>query len=112
MIECSLIVPIYRNEEDLPDLLRALSGLAARIPGFEAVLVVDASPDNAEALLRAALPRLGFPAQLLALSRNFGAFAAIREGVVVRQRLFFHRHRSRPAGAAGVGGTVLPRVAS
>lgn len=89
MIECSLIVPIYRNEENLPDLLQALSLLAASISGFEAVLVVDASPDNAEALLRAALPQLGFPAQLLALSRNFGAFAAIREGLLRARGRFF-----------------------
>jgi polyisoprenyl-phosphate glycosyltransferase len=89
MVECSLIVPIYRNEENLPDLLRTLSGFAASIPGFEAVLVVDGSPDNAEALLRAALPSLGFPAQLLGLSRNFGAFAAIREGLSHARGRFF-----------------------
>jgi len=80
---------VYRNEENIPDLLQALSALAAKVPGFEAVLVVDASPDNAEALLRAALPNLGYPAQLLSLSRNFGAFAAIREGLAhARGHLF------------------------
>ncbi|WP_426954896.1 glycosyltransferase [Muricoccus radiodurans] len=89
MIDCSLVVPIYRNEENIPDLLEALAGLAARVPGFEAVLVVDASPDNAEALLRAALPNLGYPAQLLSLSRNFGAFAAIREGLAHARGRFF-----------------------
>ncbi|WP_458095046.1 glycosyltransferase [Roseomonas sp. WA12] len=89
MITCSLIVPIYRNEENLPDLIEALTGLAARVPGFEAVLVVDASPDHCEALLRAALPNLGFPAQLLALSRNFGAFAAIREGLMAARGRYF-----------------------
>ena len=88
-IQCSVVIPVYRNEENVPDLLRALSGLAARVPGFEAVLVVDASPDNAEALLRAALPNLGFPAQLLSLSRNFGAFAAIREGLAQARGRFF-----------------------
>ncbi|MBB5694247.1 glycosyltransferase [Muricoccus pecuniae] len=89
MITCSLVVPIYRNEENLPDLIEALTRMAARVPGFEAVLVVDASPDNSEALLRAALPNLGFPAQLLALSRNFGAFAAIREGLAAARGRFF-----------------------
>jgi polyisoprenyl-phosphate glycosyltransferase len=89
MIECSLVVPVYRNEENIPDLLRALSDLATKVRGFEAVLVVDASPDNAETLLRAALPNLGFPAQLLSLSRNFGAFAAIREGLAHARGEFF-----------------------
>jgi glycosyltransferase involved in cell wall biosynthesis len=88
-IECSLVIPVYRNEENIPDLLRALAALAAKVPGFEAVLVVDASPDNAEALLRAALPNLGYPAQLLSLSRNFGAFAAIREGLAHARGRFF-----------------------
>jgi glycosyltransferase involved in cell wall biosynthesis len=89
MILCSLIVPIYRNEENLPDLIEALTGLAARIPGFEAVLVVDASPDRCEALLHAALPNLHFPTQLLSLSRNFGAFAAIREGLMAARGRYF-----------------------
>ena len=77
----SLIIPVYRNEENLPDLLSALADLATRVPGFEVVFVVDASPDACERLLRAALPGLPYPAQLLVLSRNFGAFAAIREGL-------------------------------
>lgn len=80
-IRSSLVVPIYRNEENIADLLQALAGMASRVQGFEAVLVVDGSPDRSEALLRDALPGIPFQAQLIVLSRNFGSFAAIREGL-------------------------------
>lgn len=86
---CSLIIPVYRNEENIPDLLPALTGLAERIKGLEVVFVVDASPDNCEIILRSSLPHLNFSAQLLVLSRNFGAFAAIREGLIAARGQYF-----------------------
>ena len=78
----SLIVPVYRNEANIPSLLEAVRGLRETVgPEFEAVFVVDGSPDRSFAVLREALPQAGFAAQLVALSRNFGAFAAIRAGL-------------------------------
>jgi hypothetical protein len=44
------------------------------------VFVIDGSPDNSYALLKRQLPGMPFPSQLVCLSRNFGAFAAIRAG--------------------------------
>lgn len=78
----SLIIPVYRNAESIPDLLAAIRALAAEsAPGeFEAVFVVDGSPDDSHARLRAQLPGAGFTAQLVALSRNFGSFDAIQAG--------------------------------
>ncbi len=77
----SLIVPVYGNEGSIPDLIEAVSSLHAQIEGFEAIFVVDGSPDLSYALLRESLPLVTFPSSLLALSRNFGAFAAIRAGL-------------------------------
>ncbi|MBR0666575.1 glycosyltransferase family 2 protein [Roseomonas hellenica] len=88
-ITCSLVIPVYRNEENLPDLIPALSDLATRVNGLEVVFVVDASPDNCEIILRASLQKLSFPAQLLVLSRNFGAFSAIREGLIAARGRYF-----------------------
>lgn len=85
----SLVVPIYRNEANLSDLLEALAAMAQRVDGFEAVLVVDGSPDRCEERLRAALPTAGFRSQLVVLSRNFGSFAAIREGLRLARGQFF-----------------------
>ena len=78
----SLVVPVYGNEGAIDALLEAVRDLARRAGGdFEAVFVVDGSPDRSYALLRERLPSAGFDARLLSLSRNFGAFAAIRSGL-------------------------------
>jgi glycosyltransferase involved in cell wall biosynthesis len=82
MPDRSLIIPVYRNEENIPELVAAVRELAAQAPGkFEAVFVVDGSPDRSFALLNAALPSAGFSARLILLSRNFGSFTAIRAGL-------------------------------
>lgn len=78
----SLVIPVYRNEANLPDLLAALADLAKRLgPGFETVFVVDGSPDASHRVLAERLPEMPFASQLIALSRNFGAFPAIRCGL-------------------------------
>lgn len=82
MTSVSLVVPVYRNEGSIAELLEAIRGIAEQVgTEFEAVFVVDGSPDQSHALLRALLPDAGFRAQLIALSRNFGAFSAIRVGL-------------------------------
>ena len=81
-IRFSLIIPLYRNELNLPSLLLAVADIQHALgPGFEAVFVVDGSPDACYNLLRQLLPQQSFPAQLILHSRNFGSFAAIRTGL-------------------------------
>jgi glycosyltransferase involved in cell wall biosynthesis len=77
----SLVVPVYRNEGSIADLVAAIERLSRAGGRFEAVFVVDGSPDRSLELLREQLPRAGFQSQVLALSRNFGSFAAIRAGL-------------------------------
>ncbi|MGY0845563.1 glycosyltransferase [Xanthomonas campestris] len=78
----SLVVPIYRNEGSIDDLLQAVDFIARSVDGdFEAVFVVDGSPDRSYALLREKLPGCAFRSQLATLTRNFGAFPAIRTGL-------------------------------
>lgn len=78
----SLVIPIYKNEANIPALLEAVAALRAKVDdAFEAVFVVDGSPDRSFLVLRDMLPDAGFKAQLISLSRNFGAFAAIRAGL-------------------------------
>jgi glycosyltransferase involved in cell wall biosynthesis len=80
--ELSLVVPIYGNEGSIDALLDAIRGIQASTgPGFEAVFVVDGSPDRSYSLLHERLPQAGFTAQLISLSRNFGSFPAIRVGL-------------------------------
>ncbi len=86
----SLIIPVYRNEETLDALLAALGPLAAALDRkLEVVFVVDGSPDRSYAILQERLPTIGFPSQLIALSRNFGSFAAIRMGLEAGRGPFF-----------------------
>lgn len=81
MIHRSLVIPVYGNEDNIPDLLTALQGLDTRLDGLEVVLVVDGSPDRCLEILGDELPRQRFASQLVAHSRNFGAFAAVRTGM-------------------------------
>lgn len=80
----TLVIPVYRNEGSIPDLLKAVSRLNEQLNGdFEAVFVVDGSPDRCYEMLRDALPRQAFQSQLALLSRNFGSFPAIRVGLEI-----------------------------
>ena len=86
----SLIIPIYRNEENLPRLLEALTNLDAQLNGdFEVVFSVDGSPDRCYELLREQLPRVAFRSTLLLLSRNFGSFSAITAGLEAARGDYF-----------------------
>ena len=81
-IRYSVIVPVYRNRDSIPELIERLAALwRAREGCVEAVFVVDGSPDDSLGCLRAALAETPLPAQLVSLSRNFGSFSAIRAGL-------------------------------
>lgn len=89
MSRYSLIIPVYRNEGSIPSLLAAVGELDRQLAGgLEVIFVVDGSPDQSYARLQEALPVAPFTAKLIALSRNFGSFAAIREGLLHAQGEF------------------------
>lgn len=77
----SLVIPVYRNEGNIPPLLDALCGLSTMSSPLEVVFVVDGSPDRSFEVLRERLPAMPFSSKLVGHSRNFGAFAAIRTGL-------------------------------
>jgi len=83
----SLIVPIYKSASNIGPLLEALRTLPAQLADKElqVVFVVDGSPDDSYLQLRDQLPRQPFRSRLLNLSRNFGAFSAIRAGIAAAQ---------------------------
>jgi glycosyltransferase involved in cell wall biosynthesis len=86
----SLIIPVYKNEESLPDLLAVLADMNEKLSGkLEVVIVVDGSPDNSYGILRQRLPQMPFASQLLLHSRNYGSFAAIRAGMQVASGSYF-----------------------
>lgn len=78
----SIVIPVYKNEASIDALLHALNEVACALDGaLQVVFVVDGSPDQSFARLQSGLTRVGFQARLVLLSRNFGAFAAIRCGL-------------------------------
>jgi len=86
----SILIPIYNNQSFIPELIDVLTQANQKLENnVEAVFVIDGSPDQSYALLRDALPKLPFPAQLIAHSRNFGSFAAIRTGLKAARGQFF-----------------------
>ncbi|TYP89831.1 glycosyltransferase family 2 protein [Blastococcus xanthinilyticus] len=82
----SVVVPVYGNEATIPALLDRLATLSGDLDGeMEAVFVVDGSPDASLLVLRRLLPESGLRAQLVTLSRNYGAFSALRAGLAVAE---------------------------
>jgi glycosyltransferase involved in cell wall biosynthesis len=78
----SLVIPVYKNEENLPRLFRELESFAARLPDdLEVIIVVDGSPDGCLRVLQSRLPTWRVRSQLIELSRNFGSFAAVTAGL-------------------------------
>jgi glycosyltransferase involved in cell wall biosynthesis len=80
----SLVVPVYRNEASIEELVRAIEGIAAQVPGeLEAIFVIDGSPDESQRRLLASLRGSRLRGRVVELSRNFGSFAAIRTGMAL-----------------------------
>lgn len=86
----SLIIPVYKNEENLPRLLPALVQLNQQLENkLEIIFVIDGSPDRCLEILRQQLPLLPLRSRLVSLSRNFGSFAAITAGLQVGEGEYF-----------------------
>lgn len=86
----SLVIPVYKNEGSIPELLDVMGEMNRELDGeLEVVFVVDGSPDRCHALLQECLPQCPFASQLLLHSRNYGSFAAIRTGLQAARGQFF-----------------------
>jgi dolichol-phosphate mannosyltransferase len=79
--EVSLVIPVYNEEETLPELKKRLSGLLGQLGGpVEIILVNDGSRDRTAPLIREICesdPRF----RGLHFSRNFGHQAAVAAGL-------------------------------
>ncbi|MGH8552348.1 MAG: glycosyltransferase family 2 protein, partial [Methylococcales bacterium] len=85
----SIVIPVYRNAENIPSLLSALEQINQRVENdLEVIFVMDGSPDESGRLLLDQGSRLSFPGRLVFLSRNFGSFTAIRTGLEVAEGKF------------------------
>jgi polyisoprenyl-phosphate glycosyltransferase len=78
----SIIVPVYKSEDNLPRLFKELERLTTLSTlALEVVFVDDGSPDRSGQIVEKTLSTLLYSAQLVRLSRNFGSFPAIAAGL-------------------------------
>ena len=90
MITNSLIIPVYKNELNIPSLLDAIRNMYKELSNdLEVIFVVDGSPDRSYEMLKERLTKESFFSKLVLLSRNFGSFPAIRAGLQVASGEFF-----------------------
>lgn len=79
-VELSVVLPIYNEEETIPELHRRLNEVLSPLESYEVIFVNDGSADRSVEIiseLRAIDPHI----KLVNLSRNFGHQAAITAGI-------------------------------
>ena len=81
-IQCvSIVIPVYNEEQSLPELLRRTEAACAQLSQpYEIVLVDDGSRDESASILQEAAEREGSPVVAVILNRNYGQHAAIMAG--------------------------------
>jgi glycosyltransferase involved in cell wall biosynthesis len=78
----SIVFPIYRNQENIPSLMRAVADFNTKYAGdIEFVFVIDGSPDDSGPILVHELAKTDYQYRIVFHSRNFGSFTAIRTGL-------------------------------
>lgn len=81
----SIVVPVYFNEQNLPDTIPQLLSLAEKLPGYslELVFVDDGSGDRSLDLLLEYRSQNPGKIKVVKLTRNFGSMSAIQAGFTV-----------------------------
>jgi dolichol-phosphate mannosyltransferase len=79
------VVPVYFNEENLPDTVPTLLGLREKMPevDIDLVFVDDGSRDNSVVILRSFQEQWPDAITIVRLSRNFGSMNAVLAGLQV-----------------------------
>jgi glycosyltransferase involved in cell wall biosynthesis len=86
----SLIIPVYKNEENIVDLIAAVNKLHTSMSNkLKVVFVVDGSPDRSLDVIQAEANELTCPCTVVVHSRNFGSFAAMRTGMSVSENEYY-----------------------
>jgi undecaprenyl-phosphate 4-deoxy-4-formamido-L-arabinose transferase len=77
----SIVIPVYNEEQSLPELLRRTEAACAQLDcEYEIVLIDDGSRDDSAELLLDAAAREGSHVVAVILNRNYGQHAAIMAG--------------------------------
>jgi len=76
----SIVIPIYNEEDNIPELTRRLIAVMKNYKRYEIIYVNDGSSDQSEALIEQYSEK-NLSIKLLSLSRNFGHQVAISAGI-------------------------------
>ena len=80
--ELSVVVPVYNEQENLPELLRrSIAALDALKTTYELILVDDGSVDDSMSMIREAAREHEGKVVAVILSTNFGQHAAVTAGL-------------------------------
>ena len=78
----AVVVPLFKSQDHIQNLVPYIEHLNATVPGgIIATFVIDGSPENERYILPALIKDLGFPSQIIRLSRNFGVGPALKAGL-------------------------------
>jgi undecaprenyl-phosphate 4-deoxy-4-formamido-L-arabinose transferase len=81
MTTISVVIPVYRSADSLPELLAELARvLPTMSAAYEVVLVDDASPDDSWRVIQALVPQYPF-LRAIQLMRNYGQHNALLCGI-------------------------------
>ena len=77
----SVIIPVYNEEESLPELLRRVTESCEQLSqDYEVILIDDGSRDRSATIISEAAAREGSKLVAVLLNRNYGQHAAIMAG--------------------------------
>ncbi len=76
----SVVVPGFNEEENIPHLIRILTGVLNRYQDYEIIFVDDGSHDNSHSVLEK-IHQTDSKVQYILLSRNFGHQNALKAGL-------------------------------
>jgi len=85
MTTVSIVVPVYYNEESLPESVPRLLELARSLDKLEILFVDDGSGDRSFEILRAFRDANPAIIRIIKLTRNFGSMGAIQAGLAHAQ---------------------------
>jgi glycosyltransferase involved in cell wall biosynthesis len=77
-----VVIPVYKNEDSISQLLETLDSVASDLNGdFRVLFVDDGSPDDSVKVILDSCDNFSFGISVIRHSRNFGSFSAIRTGL-------------------------------
>lgn len=80
-MKLSLVIPVFNEADNLPELMQAIQVALADTPDWEVIFIDDGSRDDSLATLRQLAQKYPVQVRVVSFRRNFGQTAAIAAGI-------------------------------